>query len=260
MIVTVANQKGGVGKTTTAVSLAHGLAIQGREALLVDLDPQGHAATMLGLEREPGVYDWIVREKPWREVVRLSGRERLAVMPGDKRTSRAMTFLTIEYGGRGVPVNLLWDRLRPALRNGLDYVVIDTAPSASELQAAAMAAADLVVIPAACEFLSEEAVADTLETIGVLLGLMDVGAALNYVVLPTFYDERANASRDALAEYRRTLPNNVLGPIHAATRFRDAAAAGRTIFEVEPNGRPAQEYAALVWFVRAWGGDGDGQA
>lgn len=241
-VIVVTNQKGGVGKTTTAVSLAHGLAIQGAQVLLVDLDPQGHLATVLGLEQRPGVYDWIVRERPLRECVLATGRERLALLPGNKRTASTITYLVVEHGGR-VPADLLTAQLRPAFRNGLDYCIVDTAPSASELQAAALHAADLVVIPAACEFLSAEACADVLETIALVGGR-------EYMILPTMYQERVTASEAALAEYNQAQPGRVLEPVHMATRFRDAVSAGKTIFELESNGRPAQEYARLVWWVR----------
>ncbi len=244
-IITITNQKGGTGKTTTAISLAHGLAKQGHHVLLLDLDPQGHLATVLGLPQAPGVYDWIVRDRPLPRCIANTGRPGLTLLPGNKKTASAITYLAIEHRG-AVPLELIADRLRPALRNGLRYVVVDTAPSASELQAAALYAADLLLIPAACEFLSQEGAADVLNT----LDLLGHNGAIHAAILPTMYDERANASRAALDVYKALGDIPVLDPIHHATRFRDAVAAGQTIFEIEPNGRPANEYAAAVWWVR----------
>lgn len=242
-VITVTNQKGGVGKTTTAVNLAAGLAMQGQQVLLIDLDPQGQAAIALGVDPAPGVYNWIVREMPFAQCTVPTGRDNLTLLPGNKKTASAITYLAIEHRGQ-VPADLLLARLKPALRNGLNYCVIDTAPSASELQAAALYAAHLVLIPAACEFLSTEAVANVIDTIA----LLDRDAP--YAILPTMYQERANASQVALSEYRTAKPEYVLDPIHNATRFKDAVAEGQTIFEIEPNGRPADEYARLVWWVR----------
>jgi chromosome partitioning protein len=247
MIVTIANQKGGVGKTTTAVHLAHGLAIQGYQVLAIDLDPQGHVAVSLGLDAGQGVFDWLVRELKLKDLVKLSGRPRLSVLPGNKKTASAVSYLVLEHKG-AVPLDLLQVALRPALKNGLDYVVIDTAPSASELQAAAIYAASVMVIPAACDYLSQDGVAQTFDTYDVAA---DAGA-VRIGVLPTFYDDRTNESARILAEYQQLLGDSatVLPPIHAATRFREAAARGKTIYEVEPNGRGAREYANLVWWIR----------
>ncbi|HFD38517.1 MAG TPA: ParA family protein [Anaerolineae bacterium] len=247
MIITVANQKGGVGKTTTAVTLAHGLAVQGRQVLLVDLDPQGHCAVALGLDPEPGIFDWLVRERPLPRIVRATGRAGLTLLPGDKKNGSAISFLIVEHRG-AVPLDLL----RRALPTGPDYIILDTSPSATELQAAAFHAADLLLIPAACDFLSEDGVARTMETIALAAGANPPEIA----VLPTFFDERTRESKRVLDEYRAHLGDRVLAPIHAATRFREAAAQGRTIFEVEPEGRPAREYAALVWWVRGERGEG----
>lgn len=245
-VVVFGNQKGGVGKTTGAVHVAHGLAIQGFDVLIVDLDPQGHVAVSLGIEGGAGVFDWLVKEKALADVVQLSGRPRLAVLPGNKKTGSALNYLVMEHKG-AVPLDLLGKALKPALRNGLDYVIIDTAPSASELQAAAIYAAQTLIIPAACDYLSEEAVAQTLETVEVA---RETGIRVG--VLPTFYDERTNEAQRILDEYRAELGETaaVLEPIHISTRFREASARGRTVFETEPNGRGAKEYAALVWWVR----------
>jgi len=246
-IITIANQKGGTGKTTTAITLAHGLALQGCRVLIVDLDPQGQAAVSLGLDPEPGVYNWIVRETPLQDVVRATGREKLVLLPGDKGTSRTINFLLAEYRG-AVPMDLLLTLLQP-LNGGLDYVVVDTAPSATELQAAAIYAARLVLIPARTAYLSEDAVSRTLDTIQAVNECAG-HEPTEFAVLPTFYDQRTADGERALASYQAALPHNTLEPIHQATRIADASAAGKTIFEVEPKGRPATEYARLVWHVR----------
>jgi len=113
--VVVANQKGGVGKTTTAVMVAHGLARRGYMTLLVDLDPQGQCASLLGMEQEPGVFDLLVGDKPLRDVIRTTGRDNLFILPGNKRTATAQNITMLER--RGIMV-LKDSILRPFEKKG----------------------------------------------------------------------------------------------------------------------------------------------
>ena len=110
--ITVANQKGGVGKTTTAVSLAHGLVLAGKRVLLVDLDPQGQCASILGLRQESGPFNLLVSEQPASQVIRSTDREDLFVILGDKKTATAQMVLSIQRS----PITFTHDRLIPAAR------------------------------------------------------------------------------------------------------------------------------------------------
>jgi chromosome partitioning protein len=244
MIVTIANQKGGVGKTTTAITLGHALAIQGHNTLIIDLDPQGQCAIALGLKQTPGIMDWIVHNQPLRAVCWPTARPRLTLLPGDKSTASAAIYLNILHQG-ATPLDLIDQLLQPALHAGLDHVIIDTAPSASQIQAAALYASHLVIIPASCDHLAADGARATLDTIS----LIEEGGNRDFVLLPTFYDGRTNESKRMLREYQSYLPDNCLSPITVSTRLRECAAAGKTIWEVEPDGRAATEYAAVVWRV-----------
>ena len=242
-VITVSNRKGGVGKTTTAVSLGHGLALKGKSVLLVDLDPQGHIAPALGLEQEPGLLDLLVSGRPLRETIRRA-RENLWIVPGNQRTATAETMLIYE---KAEP-----DTLRTALvgnvSGGPEYIIFDTAPSVGRLQEFALWISDMVLIPSAVDFLSSAGIADLVTELfgfkkekgwrGELLG-----------VLPTFYDEVTRHSKTNLAELQDAFGDLVLPPLHRATVLRECTAEGKTIFELDPTSRAADEYAALVWSV-----------
>src|SRR5512147_386860 len=128
--ITVANQKGGVGKTTTAVTLAHGLVLEGKRVLLVDLDPQGQCATILGLKPEPGAFNLLVAEQPPSQVIRLTDRPNLFVILGDRKTATAQTVLSVQRS----PITFTHKKLIPsAQEDHIDYIIIDTSPSVGEL-------------------------------------------------------------------------------------------------------------------------------
>jgi len=240
----IANQKGGVGKTTTSIALGHALALKGRSVLIIDLDPQGQCASLLGMEQEPGVFNLLVNNPPLRDVVRTTGRGSLYLLPGNKRTRSAEILLTAEGG---YSVDVLEAILgSPALNNGrLDYVVMDTAPSAGGLQENALYAADILIIPSAVDYLALEGVA------GILGALRKLRRPTQPVirVLPTFYDECTNESQINLHRLRERFGDKTMSPIHRATVLRECAAVGRTIFEHKPDTRAAEEYATLAWEV-----------
>ena len=239
MIIAVANQKGGVGKTTTAVTLAHGLALKNHNVLLVDLDPQGQCASHLGMDQTDGIFNLLVNAPPLRDVVRTTRRDGLWLLPGSKRTKTAETLMAIEGHG----VDTLGAILAERVNGGLHYLVLDTAPSAGGLQENALYACDLLVIPSAVDYLSLEGVSEILQTL----------AALNRPeppvvrILPTFYDAVTKESAANLAQLREAFGAAVLDPIHRAVVLRECPALGVTVFEHAPESRAALEYAALVW-------------
>jgi chromosome partitioning protein len=242
-VITVSNRKGGVGKTTTAVNLGHGLALKGKSVLLVDVDPQGHIAPALGLEQESGLFDLLVGGRLLKETIRRA-RENLWIVPGNQRTATAEAMLIYE---RAEPA-VLRKALAGNANGGPEYIIFDTAPSVGRLQEFALWISDLVLIPSAVDFLSSAGIADLVTEIfgfkeekgwrGELLG-----------VLPTFYDEVTRQSKSSLGELRDAFGDLVLPPIHRATVLRECTAEGKTIFEQEPTSRAVEEYAALVWSV-----------
>ena len=252
-VIAVANQKGGVGKTTTAVSLAHGLALRDKEVLLVDLDPQGQSAISLGMKAEPGTYylltpppGGVITVKQWLR----KGREHLWMIPGDISTNASQALINAE----GRPLSYIADQLRPLVKNGmgLDYVLFDTAPSVGGIQERAIWASDLVLVPAATEFLSADGARKICESMMTMQKEKEwKGKILG--ILPTFYDEQTRESKTQLDEYRKIFKELVMQPIHRATILRECPAEGRTIFEIEATSnsaqRAVQEYQAVVEHV-----------
>jgi chromosome partitioning protein len=240
VIVTVANQKGGVAKTTTAVALAHGLALWGYNTLLIDFDPQGQCAAYLGVEHESCVFNLLIGASQLPQVVRQTGRDRLWLVPGDKRTSSAQTVLVAEGYDKSLLSGILHNGYVDSSR--LHFVILDTAPSVGGIQEMALFAADILLIPTAVDFLALDGVAKVLQS---LQALRRPSPPLTRL-LPTFFDETTKESQRNLDALRKKFPTAVLPPIHRAAVLREAPAEGKTIFEYAPKSRSAQEYMILV--------------
>jgi len=246
--ITVANQKGGVGKTTTAVNLAHGLALEGKRVLLVDLDPQGQCATILGLKQVPGAFDLLISEEPLNKVARTTDRLGLYVVLGDKKTGTAQTVLSVQRS----PISFTYERLvKPAKEDGFDYVVIDTSPSVGELQVQALWASDGVLIPCSVDYLASDGVFSIINTLKRIHDEFDWKGNI-ISVLPTFYDDVTRESKATLEDLRKNFSSFIINPIHRATILRECAVEGKTIFELAPQSRAANQYGELVDFIFNW--------
>ncbi len=249
-IICIANQKGGVGKTTTAVSLAHGLARKGKQIIIVDLDPQGQSATSLGLRPEPGVFYLLTMgDSPHANSLILSwirptGREGMSLIPGDQQTMVAQTVLNVQEK----PVSTIRTILLRYFREMADYIILDTAPSVGGIQERAVWASDLVLVPTATEFLSVEGVSKVIQMLTVLQNHKEWQGAL-LGVIPTFYDEQTRESKATYETLHETFGKSLLPFIHRATVLRECAAEGQTIFEKDPASRAAQEYQTLAELV-----------
>jgi chromosome partitioning protein len=249
-VICIANQKGGVGKTTTAVSLAHGLALKGRRVLLIDLDPQGQSATALGHSPEPGVFYLLTMGMTPQETnfvqswVRFSGREGLYLLPGDQQTMAAQTVLNAQ----DQPISAIRHSINRFFKDGPHYIIFDTAPSVGGIQERAVWASDLVIVPTATEFLSADGVGKVLRMMSILQEKKSWQGNL-LGILPTFYDEQTRESKATIDDLRKRFDASVLAPIHRATLLRECAAQGQTIFELDLLCRAAREYQALTQLV-----------
>jgi chromosome partitioning protein len=249
-VICIANQKGGVGKTTTAVSLAHGLSQKGKRVLLIDLDPQGQSATALGRSPEPGAFYLLTMGMTSQEStfvqswMRFSGRDGLYLLPGDQQTMAAQTVLNAQ----DQPISSIGNSISRFFREGLHYILFDTAPSVGGIQERAVWASDLVIVPTATEFLSADGVSKVLLMMSVLQEKKNWRGNL-LGILPTFYDEQTRESKATMDNLRERFDASVLPPIHRATILRECAAEGKTILEADSLCRAAKEYLALTQLV-----------
>ena len=244
MIIAIANQKGGVGKTTTAINLGGNLAQRGRRVLLVDLDPQGNAATCLGIQKqrlEQTVGEVLLGETPIQEAIMPTGRPGFDLLPA-----------TPDLAGTAVSLAGLLareTRLRQALAvvaNQYDFILIDCPPSLDLLTVNGLASANQVIIPLQCEFLALEGLAQLKETIELIRTHLNSTLFIGGVVM-TMYDGRANLARQVVEEVRRYFPQRIFNTIIPRNiRLSEAPSHGELIAEYDPQSRGAKAYAALA--------------
>lgn len=243
-ILAIANQKGGVGKTTTAINLGGYLAQSGRRVLLVDMDPQGNVATCLGIRKHDLAYtvgEVLLGEVEIQQAIIPSGRPGLDLLPA-----------TPDLAGTAVAlagVLARETRLRHALQpvaDWYDLVVIDCPPSLGLLTINGLVAAHQVLIPLQCEFLALEGLAQLRETIELVRTHLNQRLHIGGVVM-TMYDGRANLARQVVDEVRRYFPQRIFNTIIPRNvRLSEAPSHGELIYEYDPTSRGAKAYAALA--------------
>jgi chromosome partitioning protein len=243
-IVVVANQKGGVGKTTTSINLAYALACLNQEVLLVDFDPQGNAGSGLGVNVADGdksVYHLLTKTATFEQVVHQTSNELLDVIPACKHLAGAEVEL-VNVRGRE---NMLKEVLEP-LRAMYKYIIIDCPPSLGLLTLNAMMAADSVITPVQCEYYAMEGLAHFISTVAKIKQFLHPKLKMDGGVL-TMFDSRMNLSKQVFGEVSRFFGDQVYKtPIPRNIRLAEAPSFGQSIFDYDPACRGANAYIQLA--------------
>ncbi len=243
-IIVIANQKGGVGKSTTAINLGAGLALQGERVLVVDLDPQGNTTSGLGIDRaaiDGSTYELLVEERPLEDVVEPTSVRDLFVIPA-----------TIELAGAEIELVSLFSResrLRNALkgaREEYDFVFVDCPPSLGLLTVNGLAAADEVLIPIQCEYYALEGVSQLMRNIQLVRRNLNPELEVEGVVL-TMYDGRTRLAADVVAQVREHFGDRTYRAVIPRTvRLSEAPSYGEPIEAYDPMSRGAIAYRELA--------------
>ena len=242
-IIAVANQKGGVGKTTTSVNLSAAFAEMGKRVLLIDCDPQGNATSGLGIEKdglELSIYDALINDTPMEEII-LQTQFGLDMVPS-----------VMDLAGAEVELVNLDDkqyRLKKAvelIKDKYDYILIDCPPSLGHVTLNALTAADSVLLPLQCEFYALEGLSQLLSTVQLVQEQLNEKLRIEGLVL-TMYDSRTNLAEQVVEEVKTHFPDMVYATkIPRNVRLSEAPSFGKPIFAYASSSKGAQAYMSLA--------------
>ncbi|EOH91263.1 ParA family protein [Enterococcus pallens] len=243
-IISVANQKGGVGKTTTTVNLGACLAFIGKKVLLIDSDAQGNATSGLGIRKpdvKEDIYDVLVNEVSIKETIIQTERENLSIVPATLQLAGAEIELTSMMARES--------RLKGALKevsDEYDFILIDCPPSLGHLTINAFTASDAILIPVQCEYYALEGLSQLLNTVRLVQKHFNPELEIEGVLL-TMYDARTNLGAEVVEEVRRYFQEKVYDTIIPRNvRLSEAPSHGKPIIDYDPRSKGAEVYQTLA--------------
>ena len=242
-IIAIANQKGGVGKTTTSVNLSTILAQRGKKVILLDADPQGNATSGLGVEKdfEKSLYDVLINEEPVKNTLKDTIEKNLKICPSNVNLAGAEVELVSQMSRE----HRLKEQLEP-IKNDYDYIIIDCPPSLGLITLNSFTAADSVLIPVQCEYYALEGLGQLINTINLVKKHLNKSLEIEGAIL-TMYDIRTNLSNQVVKEvkkyfddkvYKTVIPRNV--------RLSEAPSFGMPITVYDPKSKGAKSYEKLA--------------